>query len=193
MTTLITHNDLAGKRVRIEICQTTFAILNVDERNVRIDYDDKEEFRLKKHESGVVHFYDEHPLLINYNEQSAETYINSRPDNVHELISEIKSCIDSITLGWRDWTTFFTDKMIHFSLEHFTHNIENGYGKLLDAPRSITERVVEACNNHKAETKVFFHKEPSYQCKLMMIENNYVIAKDFKLSNSAPPPSTIIE
>jgi hypothetical protein len=91
--------ELVNKSLKLVNYQKTYLILEFEGQNIRIDFDHKQEFKLTKSSIGNFFIYNDHPLLLDYNEKSATTYINSRPDNPKELSIEIKQAIDSITKG----------------------------------------------------------------------------------------------
>lgn len=71
--------ELISKKVKIEDYQSTFVVVKVDEQFFRFDFLNKMEFRLKKGTIGQLKYFENHPLLIDYNENFIETFINSKP------------------------------------------------------------------------------------------------------------------
>lgn len=161
--------------------QTTYLILQIENINYKIDFTDKKEFRLRKGDFGKLKYLDKHPLLLDYNEKIADIYINSIADNAEILVNDIKDAIDSITLGWRNWKRYLTNKNSISQFDVFLKNIKNGNGKLLEVPISIIQRVVEVCNKHNVLTKTFAYELRQYNHKLILINDDYVIAKEFSV------------
>jgi hypothetical protein len=176
--------NLANRNVEIENYQSTFIVLNVDNQMLRFDFIKKVEFNLNKGTTGKLKYFENHPLLIDYNENFIETFINSKPENVDLFIDDIKSAIDSKTLGWRNWKDYFLERGF-FSFENFVKNIKEGSGKLLKAPFSITQNVIKVCDKHNVKTKSFENVLKKNNYILILIENDYVIAKEFKLNSKA--------
>jgi hypothetical protein len=174
--------ELISKKVKIEDYQSTFVVLKVDEQFFRFDFLNKMEFRLKKGTIGELKYFENHPLLIDYNENFIETFINSKPENTIFFIDEIKSAIDEKTLGWRNWRDYFVEKGF-FSFENFEKNINDGSGKLLNAPFFITQNVIKVCEKYNVKTISFGSQLKTENYKLILIDNDYIIAKDFKLNN----------
>jgi hypothetical protein len=66
----------------------------------------------------------------------------------------------------------------------FLSNIKSGSGKLLEAPSSITQKIVGICKKHNVATKTFGDELKPNNYKLIFIADNYVIAKEFRLHNT---------
>ncbi len=172
--------DLQNKIVQVDNYQATFLTLKIDGQQIRFDLIDKMEFNLKKGTRGQLKIYEAHPLLIDYNENTLTTYINSKPNHFESFISDFENAINEITGGWRDWTSYVQDRNINFTVDTFLDNVKSGTGKLLKAPFSITQKVVEICKKHHVATKVFGGELQRCSYKLIFIADNYVIAKEFR-------------
>lgn len=172
---------LNNQIVKIENYQATFIILNVDGEIIRFDFIKKVEFRLNKGTTGKLKYFENHPLLIDYNENFVETYINSKPENSEKFIEEIKVTIDKKTLGWRNWKDYFVDGDF-FTYENFVKNINDGSGRFLKAPFLINQDVIKVCEKYNVKTKSFENELKTENYKLIIIENDFVIAKEFKLN-----------
>lgn len=172
------------KTAQIENYQATFLNLKIDNELFRFDFIDKKEFYLKQGTIGQFNIYDTHPLLIDYNEEIITTYINSKPNNIDDFVSDFENAIKEVTKGWRSWTNYVEDKRINFTLDTFLNNIKKGTGKLLEAPFSITQKVIEVCDKHEVATKSFGSELKPDNLKLITIANNYVISREFKLHNT---------
>ena len=83
---------LKNKTVKIENYQSTFIILNFEGKKLRFDFFKKTEFQLNKGTIGKIEYFENHPLLINYNENYVETFINSKPKNT-DLFIDRKSVV----------------------------------------------------------------------------------------------------
>ncbi|QOW09311.1 hypothetical protein Q73A0000_02525 [Kaistella flava (ex Peng et al. 2021)] len=176
--------DLFGKVVKIIDTQTTYVIVNFQNENYHINFDAKKEFYLKKGNAGTLEVELNHPLLIDYQEDHVETFINSAYPNSRELLKKFENTINEQTKGFRNWKNYFEIKNINFTLEIIKNNIEKGTGKLCLAPISISDKIVEQCDLLKIKTKTF--KEKNYSLKpykLLRIGDNYVIAKYFNLKD----------
>jgi hypothetical protein len=172
--------DLINLKVKVDSYQTTFVTLKIDEKDIRIDFIDKREFSLEKGTTGPLKYFEAHPLLIDYNENIVTTYLNSKTDNEESFVADIQRAIDERTLGWRNWMSYVKDKNINVTIETFLQNIKKGSGKLLEAPFSITEKVIEVCEKHRVLTKTFGNELKADNYKLIMISDSYVIAKEFE-------------
>ncbi|MES2731475.1 MAG: hypothetical protein V4714_06990 [Bacteroidota bacterium] len=171
--------DLIQQVITIEKIQTTYLVIHHGLQTVRIDLDDKREFALKVNTVGLVECIDNHPLLLNHNEAWITIYLNSKPENSPVLFQEIKAAIEAITGGWRNWTDYVTDPGINFTLDTFKGNLENGSGKLLEAPETIAQRVVAVCDKHQVATKCFDSSKKPIAYRLLLVGQAYVIAKKF--------------
>ena len=175
--------DIQNKTVQIDNYQATFLMLKIDDQLFRFDLINKKKFNLKKGTRGKFNIYETHPLLIDYNENIVTTYINSKPDHFNNFVTDFKNAINEITKGWRNWTNYVQDRNINFTVDTFLNNVKNGTGKLLKAPFSITQKVIEVCAYHNVATKTFGNKLKKNNFKLIFIADNYVIAKEFRQHN----------
>lgn len=167
--------------VKVEDYQTTFVIFEIEGYRLRFNVYDKQEFKLKKGTTGEFIYFEKHPLLLDYNESFTTTYINSKPDDIIKLSADIQEGINNITLGWRNWMDYITDRQSNFTIDTFERNLSEGIGKLLEAPESITKKVIEICDNHNVLTKTFIGRLKDAKYKLIMVGNNYIIAEKFVL------------
>ncbi len=170
--------DIQDKTVQVDNYQATFLTIKIDDQLFRFDLIDKKEFNLKKGTQGQLNIFETHPLLIDYNENSLTTYINSKPDHFDNYLADFENAINDITKGWRNWTNYLLDRDI------FLNNVKSGTGKLLEAPISITQKVVDICNKHNVATKTFGDELKRNNYKLIFIADNYVIAKEFRQHNN---------
>lgn len=178
--TIVNITDIQNKTVQVDNYQATFLTLKADGKLFRFDFIDKKEFNLKKGTSGRLNLFEIHPLLIDYNENSVTTYINSKPENVDRFVADLKNALNEITQGWRNWTKYVEDRAINFTVDTFLNNIKAGAGKLLEAPFSITQKAIEVCSNHNVATKIIGNELKQDNFKLICIADNYVIAKEFR-------------
>ncbi|RZJ79668.1 MAG: hypothetical protein EOO47_10095 [Flavobacterium sp.] len=172
--------DIQNKTVQVDNYQATFLTLKIDNQLFRFDLIDKKEFNLRKGTIGKLSIYEEHPLLIDYNENIVTTYINSKPDNFDNFVEAFKNAINEITEGWRDWTYYIEERNINFKIGIFLNNVKNGTGKLIEAPFSITQKVINVCKSHNVATKTFENELKQDNFKIIFIADNYVIAKEFR-------------
>ena len=71
-------SEIVDQVGEIENYQATFMTLKVGGQAIRIDFNDKREFKLSKGSNGQIKYFEVHPLLVDYNEKFATTYINSK-------------------------------------------------------------------------------------------------------------------
>jgi hypothetical protein len=183
----VTISDLQHKMVEIDRYKTTFWVLKVDNQLFRIDFLQKRtfEFKLKKRTPAMLSYFEKHPLLMDYNESCPITYINSKPENVDAFINDFKQVIDEMTEGWRHWTHYVVDKSIGFKVETFVNNLKKGRGKLVRAPFTMTQKILEVCAKHQVATSTFGNELHVYDFKLMLIGEHYMIAKAFQVRSVA--------
>jgi len=173
--------DLQSKAVQLDNYQATYLTLKSDNNLFRFDIIDKKEFRLKKHTVGHLSLFENHPLLLDYNENIVTAYINSKPDDSDKFKQDFKNAIDDITKGWRNWATYVEIKNINFTVDTFFNNVKHGTGKLFEAPSSIAKSITAVCDKHKVLIKTFTNELLPDNCQLLVFGDNYVIAKEFKL------------
>jgi hypothetical protein len=172
--------NIQNKTVQVNNYQATFLTLKIDDKLLRLDFIDKKEFNLKKGTTGQFSIYETHALLIDYNENIATTYINSKPDHFDSFVANFENAINEITEGWRSWTNYVTNRNINFTVDTFLSNVKSGTGKLMEAPFSITQKVIKVCEKHNVATKSFKNELKPDNFKLLLIADNYVIAKEFR-------------
>ena len=171
--------NLQSQTVKIQNYQSTYLLLEYEQNVFRFDLVNKKEFDLTKGERSKLEYFENHPLLIDYSENSVTTFINSKPENPDAFIKDLEKSINEITLGWRNWKNYVTEDNF-FTFETFKKNVSDGNGKLLHAPFSITENVLKVCDNHRVSAKTFGNELKRENFKLIIIGKSYVIAKDFK-------------
>lgn len=168
-----------NKFVEIEKFQSTYLILKVENNLFRFNFKNKKEALLKQKELGKLFFYEQHPLLINHNENNLEVFINSKPENSEAFVQDLKSSIE-ITKGWRNWKDYIEiNTGINYQI--FLQNIQKGSGKILKAPFSIIESIEKTCDKHHVKIKYLGEKTITPH-QLIMINNQFVIAEKFILT-----------
>lgn len=176
----MTIEELRNKIVEIGITQTTFVQLKVDGKSYKVNFLNKKEFNLKKGTTGKLQFYEEHPLLIDFNEILESTYVSSKAENVELVADEVKKAIDEVTLGWHPWTSYLVNRNAQNGYQIFMDNLMTGSGKILEAPPTITKKVVEVLNKHSINTNTLDSRPYEVEkSKVLLIDNNYVIAESF--------------
>lgn len=171
--------ELHNRNVQIDNYQSTFLSLKCDQKLYRFDIFGKQEFDLEKGAIAELEYFESHPLLINYSENVIVTFINSKPKDSEKFVEEIENAIDEITQGWRSWKDYITDENF-YTFETFLKNVNDGNGKLLAAPSSITQNVLKVCEKHNVAVKAFDNNLQTKCFKLITIGRNYIIAKEFK-------------
>ncbi|WP_210489411.1 hypothetical protein [Rufibacter aurantiacus] len=178
----MTLKELEDKIVEVGVTQTTYVQVKTDNKSYKISFINKKEFELKKGTVGELLFYEDHPLLIDFNEILESTYIGSKAEDAELVADEVKKAIEEVTLGWRPWTTFFVNRNAQYGYQIFMNNLKTGSGKILDAPPTITKKVVEVLHKHSIVTSTLDSRHYEIKkSKLLLIGNNYVIAEDFKV------------
>ena len=174
--------ELVGLDVTLLKFQTTYLLIQAPQKQIKVNLIGKEEFHLSKQTSGNFQVLDNSPLLLDYNEPMAEMYINSKPQDPDLLMFKIKSIIETITEGRRNWLRYITIKNINFGLENFQKNVRSGSGFLLNAPLSIARGIELMCSEIGVKTKSFISTLEIVPKKILTIGPNYVIAKEFRIS-----------
>lgn len=172
-------NELNNKVVEIADFQTTYIVLKADNKLYHFDFRNKKEFCLKSKETGTLKFYNNHPLLINHNEDLYEIFLSSRPKDENIFIKNIEEIIAESTMGWRTWKDYI-ELDTGVTYEIFLGNLKKGSGKLMKFPFSIFEKFKYYCEINDIKISFFEHKAAS-RCSLIFINNQFVIAEQFKL------------
>ncbi len=160
--------------------QSTYLLLEVGTESIRVDFLRKKEFSLHKGANGTITLSSSHPILFDYNEGWASTYINSKAALPDQLEFQIKSAIDNITESCRSWLNYVPKRYL-IPTEILRRNLREGNGLLLNAPISVAQEVTRICNEHEVQTKTFAMEASVTPHKVLCLETSYVIAEDFKL------------
>ncbi|MGV0923928.1 hypothetical protein [Empedobacter tilapiae] len=174
---MIEIETFQNKQIEIKDFKTTYIVLKFNNELFRFDFKGKKEAFLKQRENGILKFYIEHPLLLNYNESNLEVFINSKPENHNEFINDIEQTINKSLQGWRNWKDYI-EINTGINFEIFNKNVENGTGKLLSAPISIIEKIELICDKHNVKIKTFGKKQ-TFKNELIFINNQFIIAEKF--------------
>ncbi|MEO8404603.1 MAG: hypothetical protein ABI480_08415 [Chitinophagaceae bacterium] len=177
--------DITDRIATIQSYQTTDVELEIEGSIYQIDFIDKQEFKLAKHVRGLVKIFNDHPLLIDYNQPSSTAYINSKAADPKQLAIEIKKAIEIITLNWRSWEDYITNKNLHYSFADFLQNLTEGNGLLINGPDVIVKAVIAVCEANDIKTTTFENDISAASYKLLIIDDYYVIAKEFNLETSS--------
>lgn len=165
-----TIKDFNNQIVKIHDFQSTFLILEWEDNLYRFNFKNKKQAYLKQKETGKLKFYEQHPLLINYNESNHEIFLNSKPEFPEQYIEDIEFYINESVKEWRTWKDYIEiDTGINYNT--FLQNIQKGSGKLLKAPFSIVEKIHEL--SEKSNIKISsFGEKTSTQHQLIMINKS---------------------
>jgi hypothetical protein len=172
--------DLDGLYAILIYSQATYLLLETGNGSIRVNFIRKKEFSLKKGAKGTLSISAEHPLLYDYNQIWATTYINSKAALPDLVESEIQDAIANISRNFRSWL-HYVPKGFLMPTEILNRNLREGYGLLLEAPISITNEVINICDKHAIRTKTFESPGGVTPQKVLLLEDSYVIAEDFKL------------
>ncbi|MGV0995190.1 hypothetical protein [Empedobacter falsenii] len=174
----MTINDLNNQFIRIDDFNTNYISLNFENINYRFDFLGKKEAFLKEKNECKLLLFSDHPLLIDYNESFLEIFLNSKPKNIDFFLENIERIIHNRVLGFRKLKDYLNKSNLDF--ETFLKNINEGNGKFLNAPFSIIDEIEKFFieNNIKFKT---FGEPKKFENQLLILDNQYVIATEFKL------------
>ena len=174
----MTINDLNNQFIRINDFNTNYITLIFENINYRFDFLGKKEAFLKEKNECKLLLFSDHPLLIDYNESFLEIFLNSKPKNIDFFLENIERIIHNRVLGFRKLKDYLNKSNLDF--ETFLKNINEGNGKFLNAPFSIINEIEKFFieNNIKFKT---FGEPKKFENQLLILDNQYVIATEFKL------------
>jgi hypothetical protein len=172
--------ELNGLIAILQNYQSTYLLLELGTQLMRVDFFRKKEFSLLKGTNGTIHVSGNHPLLFDYNQTWATTYINSKAALPDLLELQIKKAIDDFTESRRSWLNYLPKGYL-MPTEILRRNLREGNGLLLDAPISIAQEVTRICDEHEVQTKTFVTEVNPTPHKVFLLGDSYVIAEDFKL------------
>ena len=170
--------EFIGSIARVSYSQATYLILDFSGESLRINFIGKKAFHLVKDSKGTFDIHSTHPLLLDYNETWATTYINSPAPEPELFLQKLRAVIDNITSELRTWTSYIPKGYLH-NQQVLLRNLTEGNGFLLNAPSRITEAVIALCDEHKVKTKTFFNQVAPLEHKILVVGNCFVIAENF--------------
>lgn len=108
-----------------------------------------------------------------------DVFLNSKPECPNKFIEDIKYSINYIIQEWRGWKSYIEfDSGITYDV--FLQNLHKGSGKLMRVPISIMEKLKELTDQNNIQISYFGEKNFS-QNQLIVINNQYIIAENFRL------------
>ena len=170
--------DLNNQIVEIQDFNSNYIILNFENENYRFDYLEKKEAFLKHRTVCKLKLFSDHPLLIDYNESFLEIFLNSKPQNIEFFLENIEGIIHNRVQGFRELKDYLNKSDLDF--ETFLKNINDGKGKFINAPFSVVVEIEKFFIENNIKFKIF--GEPKkIKNQLLILDNQYVIATEFKL------------
>ncbi|EGQ7683629.1 hypothetical protein IZS58_004576 [Vibrio parahaemolyticus] len=145
-------------------------------RRFEITCIDVEESEINVSGSGGLGFYNEHPLLLKYNEPQGELYYSSEAINKYEILGRIYAAHESVLIGWRPLSEYL-------NISHAGERIafcDGSYGLLARGPKSLLNIYAESIKG-LITTNYVFAFNPQGSFKVLVFEHGYVICKFVEL------------
>jgi hypothetical protein len=168
-----------GSIAKITYSQATYVLLDISGEVIRINFIRKKAFYLVKDGIGVFEIISKHPLLFDYNEPWATTYINSPAAKPAIFLQKMKDAIDNLTRKRQSWVNYIPKGYLP-NREILSRNLTEGNGFLLRAPMTITDAITLLCEREEIQTKTFISEARVIEHKLLLVGDCFVIAKGFR-------------
>lgn len=141
-------------------------------QKIRIHFRGKREFSLGKGKFSSFQMFDEHPLLIDYNEPIVRVHLASAVDDKQKFREELEHAANQVFDGWRSFERYLTMPLDKF--------LEKSYGVLVSAPKSFAEVIVKA--GERCNMKFVLHEGYDRKGKwhILLLDDWYVIADSFR-------------
>ena len=141
-------------------------------QNIRVHFRGKREFSLGKGKFSSLQLFDEHPLLIDYNEPIVRVHLASAVDDKQKFREELEHAANQVFDGWRSF-----ERYLIMPLDKF---LEKSYGVLVSAPKSFAEAVVKA--GERSDVKLVLHEGYDQKGKwhVLLLDDWYVVADSFR-------------
>jgi hypothetical protein len=133
---------------------------------------------------GRLAFAADHPILYHHNAPRAQIFIQSKPQNVNEVIIDISQTYISTFGAWRNVAEMGSD--LNRAMPMATL-LETGYGLLGTMPKPLAERIAKVLDHHKITYSLT--EEANYQptdehgrsklSQALLIDFGYVVALEF--------------
>lgn len=163
-----------------------------EEQACRIHYDKKWEFELEGRDTSRLEILTEHPLLWQLREPWIQLYIYESASDPRRVLFELDTCVRLHFHGWRTFVYFANE---HYNLEQL---LTKGSGLLYTGPFSPARDLTAVLDKHKIRWSTLPNLETitvldeiAKRGKLLLMDSDYVIAKDFLVQLiDAPEPPT---
>jgi len=142
-------------------------------QNLRIHFRGKREFLLGKDKFTRLQLFDEHPLLIDYNEPIVRVHLASAVSDKQKFREELEFAAKQVFKDYRS-----LERYLLMPLDKF---LEKSYGILVSAPKTFADAVIEA--GERSEVKLVPHEgyDQKGKWRILFLGNWYVIADDFRV------------
>ena len=124
-----------GSIAKIAYYQATYVLMDISGERVRINFIRKKAFYLVKDCIGAFEILSKHPLLLDYNEPWATTYINSPAAQPGIVLEKMKDVINNLTTRRQSWVNYVPKNYL-LNKEVLQRNLTERNGLLLQAPKS---------------------------------------------------------
>ncbi|GAC1340179.1 MAG: hypothetical protein NVSMB23_10090 [Myxococcales bacterium] len=159
------------------VAQTTFVLLQVENRVLRVDYEDKVEGRIAPARVRSVKFSADHELLIEYRTPHAKLMIASAPDRPEVVEERLRNTVQVLFHGWRD--------LGHFANPVLGVVLRDGYGLVLSGPESLVNVAERVLIEHGARTQHLPTAPKAYgPLVALTADRAFVVAHSFHVTDA---------
>lgn len=141
-------------------------------QKIRVHFRGKREFSLGKGKFSSLQLFDEHPLLIDYNEPIVRVHLASAVDDKQKFREELEHAANQVFDGWRSFERYLTMPLDKF--------LEKSYGVLVSAPKSFAEAVIKAGERSDVELVLREGYDQKGKWCVLLFDDWFVIAESFR-------------
>lgn len=158
-------------------CSTNLA--GSDNKLFRIHFKNKQEFSLGNGKFLTIDCTDEHPLLLEYKEDIARVQLTSMVPDKALLLKNLENAAKRVFGHWRCLDSFTFRPADEF--------FDLSFGTLMETPITFASAAIEAAATSGVTLSVVHNIGPKdVQAKLLLLDNWYVIADDFRVEELDP-------
>lgn len=158
--------------------QSTFLEIEIQGIDYRINYIGKVEFSLESDAFESILIEESHPLLLNYSSSWSSIYIHKNPkEQNQEIEAKVTELVFEHFSGWRAPQSFLNETM-GFRM------LKESMGLFFHAPIGLSKKVDSLLCDYGIGTSTIESKDKNKDLKVLLLDQSYVIAKDFKITSN---------
>jgi hypothetical protein len=124
---------------------------------------------------------DDHPVLWEYTDKSAELYISSGAENPEKVFHDLYHCHSELFEELVPFKNFLNNQLISSKI------LQSGRGLLARGPKKFIEKFASILASYHIKYSIYEHKAPTEVSSLsvLLINDSYIIAEDFNFQKTS--------